>query len=66
MLHNLRDFNDLVGERFKLHIVETSIPKVAEDSVILFKGTSDKHISFKVVISSEVPIVISTDQRRLV
>ena len=61
ILHNLRDFNDIVGERFQLSVDETSIPKVAEDSVMLFKATSDKHISFRVVINDEVPIVILTD-----
>ena len=45
---------------------DTSIPKVAEDSVILFKATSGKNISFRVVINDEVPIIIQTDQRRLV
>lgn len=65
ILHNLRDFNDIIGERFALSISETSMPKVAEDSVTMFKATSDKRLSFKVVISEDVPILIITDQRRL-
>lgn len=41
ILHNLRDFNDIIGEKFQLEIRETSIPKVAEDVVMLFKATSN-------------------------
>lgn len=42
ILHNLSDFHDLVGEKFILYIEEISIPKVAEDSVTLFKATTNK------------------------
>ncbi|KAL4470942.1 hypothetical protein ABPG72_013529 [Tetrahymena utriculariae] len=66
ILHNLRDFNDLVGERFMLQIVETPITQVVEHCIMMFKQTSDRKIKFIVDYDQDTPLVISTDTRRLI
>ncbi|EAR98328.2 ATPase, histidine kinase-, DNA gyrase B (macronuclear) [Tetrahymena thermophila SB210] len=66
ILHNLRDFNDLVGERFVLDIAETKITEVVEHCIMMFKQTSDRNIKFIVDYDQDTPFVIPTDSRRLI